>query len=106
MFIDNIINGADAIFAISDMLALTLLTIVPQLGFRIPEDISLIGFDGIMHSEFVVPSLTTVRQPFEEIARMTLEIILDSDGNSSGTESNPCQIEPDLRLGGTVIKRK
>ncbi|MEI8247436.1 MAG: GntR family transcriptional regulator [Lentisphaerota bacterium] len=102
----NIINGADAIFAISDMLALTLLTIVPQLGFRIPEDISLIGFDGIMHSEFVVPSLTTVRQPFEEIARMTLEIILDSDGNSSGTESNPCQIEPDLRLGGTVIKRK
>ena len=102
----NIIDEADAIFAISDMLALTLLTTVPQLGFRIPEDISLIGFDGIMHSEFVVPSLTTVRQPFEEIARTTLEIILDSDENPSSADSNLCLIEPELRLGGTVIKRK
>lgn len=102
----NIINGADALFAISDMLALTLLTIVPTLGFRIPEDISLIGFDGIIHSEFVVPSLTTVRQPFEEIARRTLEIILDFEEKSFSADSNSCQIEPDLRLGGTVIKRK
>jgi LacI family transcriptional regulator len=55
---------------------------------RVPEDISVIGFDGIEMGQFTVPKLTTIEQPGEAIAKRCVEILLESI-----EESKPAVIE-------------
>jgi LacI family transcriptional regulator len=65
-----------AIFASSDMMALGVMDAARTHGLRIPEDLSLIGFDDIPMAAVAHPGLTTVRQPLEEIGRIATEILL------------------------------
>lgn len=46
-------------------------------GKRVPEDVSVVGFDNIALSEFSAPPLTTVSQDFAEIGRRLVELVLD-----------------------------
>ena len=46
-------------------------------GLRIPEDLSVIGFDGIEASMYMTPALTTMAQPGEEMVRSSIELLLD-----------------------------
>ena len=66
-----------AIFAISDILAIGAGKALEEAGFKIPEDISLVGFDGVKIGRYVTPSLTTLKQPMEEMARETTKILFD-----------------------------
>ncbi|WP_115727009.1 LacI family DNA-binding transcriptional regulator [Actinomyces culturomici] len=66
-----------AIFAIADVLAIGAMRAVREAGLRIPEDISIIGFDGITFGDFVEPRLTTLAQPPEQIAKITCDILFD-----------------------------
>ena len=102
---DRVVFFSDAVFAISDILALNLLSVLPQMGIEVPRDISLVGFDGIMHSEFVTPPLTTIRQSFEKIAKASVEMLLDIEEGDPEAPLESRQIEPDLRPGGTVASR-
>lgn len=71
-----------AVFAISDVMAIGAAKAICESGKKIPEDISLIGFDDIDYAAFYNPPLTTVHQPVEEIAESTADImigILDDD---------------------------
>lgn len=71
-----------AVFVISDIMAIGAAKAITESGKRIPEDISLIGFDDIDYAKFFNPPLTTVHQPVEEIAQKTAELmirILDED---------------------------
>ena len=65
-----------AIFAMSDLNAIGAVRALKDLGKHVPEDISVIGFDGIEPTEYVVPRLTTVYQNTERIAVRSVEIIL------------------------------
>lgn len=56
-----------ALFAASDELAVGAMNKAQELGYDVPEDISVIGYDNIMLSEMVYPPLTTVAQPFYEM---------------------------------------
>lgn len=56
-----------AIFCANDQVAIGTLAIARQLGLRVPEDLSILGFDDIREAEFVSPALTTIRQPTYEI---------------------------------------
>jgi LacI family transcriptional regulator len=60
-----------AVFTASDELALGALRILQDEGIRIPEDVSLLGFDDIDIASYLHPRLTTVRQPLGEIAEQT-----------------------------------
>lgn len=62
-----------AIVAGGYLLALEVLEIARHLGLRIPEDLSLVGFDDTRSAALLNPSLTTVRQPLEEMARLAME---------------------------------
>jgi DNA-binding LacI/PurR family transcriptional regulator len=53
----------DALFAASDLLAITAMGALNQSGFRIPQDVSVVGYDDIGMAEHTYPPLTTVRQP-------------------------------------------
>lgn len=64
-----------AIWAQCDLAAVGLLRRFSQAGVRVPEDVSLVGMDNVPISKMVVPSLTTVDQPFEEFCRRAFHII-------------------------------
>lgn len=66
-----------AIFAISDILAIGAGKALSEAGCRVPEDISLAGFDGVEIGKYVIPSLTTLKQPVESMARETIRILFD-----------------------------
>lgn len=61
-----------ALFCISDVLAMGACRAIMDSGRNIPEDVSVIGFDGIELSDYYNPRLTTVQQPFAEIARASI----------------------------------
>lgn len=72
-------SGEDvtAIYAASDLLAVGACRAVLEDGRRIPEDISVAGYDGIELGEYYNPKLTTIRQPAEEMAQKTIRLLLD-----------------------------
>jgi LacI family transcriptional regulator len=59
-----------AIFCASDLMALGTLRAIKEMNKRVPEDIALVGFDGIQLSEYSNPRLTTVVQDFKEMGRV------------------------------------
>lgn len=65
-----------AVFAISDIMAIGAARAIYEKGLRIPEDLSLLGFDDIDYAAYFNPTLTTVHQPVEEIAMMTADIMI------------------------------
>lgn len=64
-----------AIFASNDVMAFGVMEAVREQGLRIPEDISIVGFDDIPQAASVHPALTTVRQPLEEMGRMATRML-------------------------------
>ena len=74
-----------AVFAMADVLAVGAIRAIRDRGLRVPEDVSVIGFDGIELGNYLSPRLTTVRQARERIADRSLEILLsDIAGRASG----------------------
>ncbi|MGP3958951.1 LacI family DNA-binding transcriptional regulator [Nonomuraea sp. 3N208] len=69
-------NGVTAVFAANDQMALGVLRALSELGVRVPEQISVVGFDDIPESEFFSPPLTTVRQDFDVVGRHCIEVLL------------------------------
>lgn len=70
-------GDADGIFAITDMLAACYIDQASKQGIRVPEDVKVIGYDGIQDNPYFHPILSTVRQPVEEMARMTIRLLYD-----------------------------
>jgi LacI family transcriptional regulator len=66
-------SGLTAIFTSSDELAIGLLSYLNDRGVRVPDDVSVIGFDNIRMSSHTIPRLTTVAQPMYEIGRRAVE---------------------------------
>jgi LacI family repressor for deo operon, udp, cdd, tsx, nupC, and nupG len=69
--------GATAMFCFSDEMAVGALAALRRAGMVCPRDMSLIGFDDIPMARFVEPTLTTIRQPMEQIGRCTVELLLN-----------------------------
>ncbi len=70
-------NDFTAVCAISDTMAIGALKAIREAGLRVPEDIAVTGYDGIDMAVFCAPTLTTISQPFEEMARETCAILFD-----------------------------
>jgi LacI family transcriptional regulator len=64
-----------AIFAGSDLMAYGVLSAAEEFGLRVPDDISLIGFDDNPSSAHMRPALTTVRQPFTDMGKHAIELL-------------------------------
>lgn len=61
-----------AIFAHNDLMAIGAINALHKRGFRVPDDISVIGFDDIQFSSYITPALTTVHVPFAEMGRVAM----------------------------------
>ena len=66
-----------AVFAVSDMVAIGASKAIFEAGKRIPQDYSVAGFDGLESTFYYNPSITTVRQPIKEMAKESVEILLE-----------------------------
>lgn len=66
-----------AIFSCNDMMAIGLIRQAQAVNIRIPEDMSVIGFDDILFVSAISPALTTIAQPSHEIAQTTLTLLFD-----------------------------
>lgn len=71
------VGDLTAVFVTSDIMAIGAAKAILNRGLRIPEDISVMGFDGIDYAKFFHPSLTTVNQPGEYMGKKSAEILFD-----------------------------
>lgn len=68
---------ADGILAASDMTALSLYKILYEQGRRVPDEVMIVGFDGVELSALMTPELTTIVQPINEMGSLAVKIIID-----------------------------
>ncbi len=66
-----------ALFASADVMAIGAIRALRDNGLRVPEDVSVMGFDGLTIGSFLVPQLSTVAQPSEQMARRSVEILIE-----------------------------
>lgn len=66
----------DAIFAISDMMAIGAIRAIKESGLKVPDDIGVMGFDNIEISAIFEPRLTTISQPRYDLGKITADLIL------------------------------
>lgn len=64
------------VFAISDLMAIGAARAILESGLKIPDDVSIMGFDGIKNSEYYFPPISTVKQPRYEMGRLASEKII------------------------------
>ncbi|MFU8871800.1 LacI family DNA-binding transcriptional regulator [Micromonospora sp. SL4-19] len=96
-----------AIFCANDHQALGLLRALHQRGVRVPDDISVVGFDDIPEAAYFSPPLTTVRQDFDEVGRRCVAALLESlAADPSLGRANPPPVEPTLVVRASSGNRK
>jgi len=69
-------SAPTAIFCFSDQMALGTLAACRELGVRVPEELSIVGFDDLASSRYLTPPLTTIRQPMREIGDRAVKLLL------------------------------
>lgn len=84
-----------ALIAFNDMSAVGAIRELKDRGLRVPEDVSVVGFDNVQASQIVEPTLTTVAQPIENMAKLAIDDLLENI--EAGTRSSrQFIIEPQL----------
>ena len=90
-----------AVICSNDLMAIGALQAAGSLGLRVPDDLSIVGFDGIEAASWTQPPLTTVEQPIDELAETAVEAL-------RALVADPAQMlptyvfRPRLRVGGTT----
>jgi LacI family transcriptional regulator len=86
-----------AIFSFNDISAIGAIRAIREAGLRVPEDVSIIGFDDIPSAAFQNPGLTTIRQPLQTMATLAVEHLLARvRGKSAGVACEVVSVEPEL----------
>jgi diguanylate cyclase (GGDEF)-like protein/PAS domain S-box-containing protein len=87
-----------AVMAGTDLNALGVIHQVQAAGYRVPEDLAVVGFDGIEETQYTNPAVTTIDMPFDVVAQKAAEVLLGTmlDGAA------PVDI---IRVRGTLIRR-
>ncbi len=90
-----------AIYARSDVMAIGAVRAALDLGLRVPEDVSIVGYGDIDVAQYINPPLTTVRQPISELGAMAASMLIERIADKS-LGQRQVVIEPRLILRGTT----
>ena len=96
---------ATAILCINDMVAIGLIQALTQRGIRVPEDVSVVGFDDIPIANAFLPPLTTIHYPAQEAGRLAALMLIDSMENNEAQSDMRMQMKPTLIERSSVAKR-
>ena len=100
-----------AVFACNDMMALGAMRVIKNAGLRVPEDISLIGFDNTPLASLVFPQLTTISQPIQAMADLSVELLIEKielkkerkHNKNLEPEFKRIVLDPDLIVRGSTL---
>lgn len=93
----------DGIFAGSDSIAIGIIRAAHRLGRRIPEDLQIVGFDGIELGKLFIPSLTTIEQPIYEMGALAVDL-LSKQINKQQLDKYLYEFPTKLIIGNTTKK--
>lgn len=96
---------ATAIICINDMVAFGVIQTLINNNIRVPEDVSVIGFDDIPFAGVYSPALTTVRYPSEQTGRLAAMMLMDSISSNKGLDTLEMQLTPQLVVRRTTRER-
>lgn len=88
-----------AIFAANDLAAVGAMGVLEAAGIRVPEDVSVVGYDNSVISDLEMISLTSVEQPIEEFGRASMRLLLE---RIDGTRERPSSLQFEPRL---IVRR-
>lgn len=94
-----------AVFAGNDQMAIGALRAIDDAGRRVPEDVSVVGFDDMPEAEFLTPPLTTVRQDFTEAGRLAVHLLLDLIRPAGPAPADPPDTRSALIPTELVVRR-
>jgi len=87
-----------ALFAFDDASAIGAIRAFLDAGLRVPEDVSVVGFDDIQTAAYHNPRLTTVRQPLREMGRIAARVLLDRINAPERTDDSFVVVDPELMI--------
>jgi len=93
----------DAIVCYNDLMALGFMKATQALGFQVPEDISVAGFDNIQFGRYASPALTTVDLRSEEMGVVGMNTLLSTIGDDASIDLT--LLEPQLILRSSIMRR-
>ena len=100
-------DKVSAVFVANDHMTLGVLRAFAEAGLRVPQDISLVGFDDIPEAAYFSPPLTTVRQDFDEVGQRSLDLLLERiDGQSGETLRTSVPASLVVRLSSASYRGK
>lgn len=95
-------QSVTAVYCANDEMAFGLIRALQEAGRRVPEDVSVVGFDGIELSEFSSPPLTTVKQDFHQIGQELVRLLLEQLRSPAARTGGRVLIPTELIVRGTT----
>ena len=92
-------GGFTAVFAANDQMALGLMLALHEEGVRVPDEVSVVGFDDIPEAAYLIPPLTTIRQDFPAVGRAAIRVL------RSALSGNEPETVPELIPPQLVVRR-
>ena len=93
-----------AIYAVNDMMALSVLQVADELGISVPEELSIVGTDGIPYVDFTRPNIATIRAPLKELAKTATQQLISMVEDKSFSENERLLIPCTFTKGGSIAK--
>ncbi len=85
-----------AVLSFNDIAAIGCIRALHDAGLRVPQDVSVVGFDDIKEAAFQTPSLTTIRQPLRHMGELAVELLLKKLKPSETKTPHEIAVEPEL----------
>ncbi len=95
-------NRPDALFAVSDHVALGAIMAARKLNLRVPEDIAIVGFSDLPYAEMLNPALTTVKQPSFDMGKLAFDMIMEQIQRGTQGETRSECLKTELIERGTA----
>jgi DNA-binding LacI/PurR family transcriptional regulator len=89
----------DAVFAVNDIMAMGVIDAMREVGLRVPQDVSVMGFDDIQAASWPLYDLTTVAQPVDAMIRRALDLLVDRI-------EDPARVGEDVFIHGELRRRR
>jgi LacI family transcriptional regulator len=96
-----------AVFCVNDLVALGVLQAMFAAGVRVPEDMSIVGYDDIEFAAAAAVPLTSVRQPAFRMGQTAAELLIEeTDEDAAGHRHRPVVFQPELVVRGSSLARR
>jgi len=96
-------SGVSAVIAYNDLMAIGLLRACADSGVKVPNDLSIIGFDDIFGSDFTTPGITTIRTPLKDVGESAVQRLIDDIRGAASEEPSALSTELVVR-GSTTVR--